>query len=93
MNEEQLAQSLAELQSWANANNGKIDHLQQVLQHLEERTIPASVAGVTHELQGNHSLLASLAGTVHSLASQMHSMSDRLTLLERAIDHGPIETI
>jgi len=86
MNSEQLAQEIRELHDQGDRQEAAIDTIGTHLGQLAERGIPAAVADVRHTLAGTNELLSNLAGTVHSLAMQLHSMNDRLTLLEQVID-------
>ncbi len=89
MNNEQIAEELRSLADDSERRQIVLDELIDTLRHVQERSIPSAVADVVHTQTGILKLVADQAGTVQSLATQLHSLSDRLTLLEQVIDLGP----
>ncbi len=86
MDIKQLASELRELNDTQDRFEAALDGLLADYNQLREREIPASTASVSHTMAGVQHLQANLAGTVQMLATQLHDMTARLTLLERVID-------
>jgi len=86
MNSDQIAQEIRDLNDLTDRQHVQLDHLATLVLNLTERGVPAAVADVSHRVTGIMELVVDLAGTTQKLAVQIHSMNDRLTVLERVID-------
>ncbi len=89
MDNQQISQEIRELADADDRHQIAVEALETKLRHLEERSIPSALSSVEHTQTGILKMVADQAGTLQSLAVQLHSMNDRLTLLEQVIDLGP----
>ena len=88
MDNDQIVTELRDLADRADRLEVSTDQNIAELRIMAERHIPAAVAQVRHTLSGTSEIVANLAGTVHSLAAQVHALTDRIVLLERVVDQG-----